>query len=94
MLVEIFKYLYLLFSEEKDLVVLVNEYIFIIEVYFFFLVLFLVNVFILEIKVRKFYKYDILIVMWDIVLFFRLCISYYCIFCNKIERIDFICVII
>lgn len=93
-LAETFKYLYLLFSEEKDLVVPVNEYIFTTEAHLLPLALSLVNASTLETKVRKLYKYDTLIVMWDIAPSFRPCTSYHYISCNKIERIDFVCVTI
>lgn len=52
-LAETFKYLYLLFSEEKDLVVPVNEYIFTTEAHLLPLALSLVNASMLETKVRK-----------------------------------------
>lgn len=52
-LAETFKYLYLLFSEEKDLVVPVNEYIFTTEAHLLPLALSLVNASTLETKVRK-----------------------------------------
>lgn len=77
MLAETFKYLYLLFSEEKDLVVPVNEYIFTTEAHLLPLALSLVNASTLETKVRKLYKYDTLIVMWDIAPSFRPCTSYH-----------------
>lgn len=93
-LAETFKYLYLLFSEEKDLVVPVNEYIFTTEAHLLPLALSLVNASTLETKVRKLYKYDTLIVMWGIAPSFRPCTSYHYISCNKIERIDFVCVTI
>lgn len=52
-LAETFKYLYLLFSEEKDLVVPVNEYIFTTEAHLLPLALSLVNASTIETKVRK-----------------------------------------
>ncbi|XP_034301044.2 ER degradation-enhancing alpha-mannosidase-like protein 3 [Magallana gigas] len=51
-LAETFKYLYLLFSEEKDLVVPVNEYIFTTEAHLLPLALSLVNASTLETKVK------------------------------------------
>ena len=50
-LAETFKYLYLLFSEEKDLVVPVNEYIFTTEAHLLPLTLSLINASTIETKV-------------------------------------------